>query len=82
MSNAMIGTSARSLVVRPDLDFNAVKIFSATMHADRAQLGDRITQWIADHPQAAVTEFSITQSSDASFHCVAITIFYRETARG
>lgn len=58
--------------------FNAVKVFSATMFADRAVLGDKVTAWIADHPRAEVTEMVVRQSSDASFHCIAILVFYRD----
>jgi hypothetical protein len=58
--------------------FNGVKIFSATMFADREALGDKVTNWIANNPACEVTEIVVTQSSDASFHCIAITLFYRE----
>jgi len=68
--------SAGSLVVRPDVQFNAVKVFSATMFAERAQLGEKVTAWVTDS-RVQVTEMVVTQSSDASFHCVAITVFYR-----
>jgi hypothetical protein len=61
--------------------FNGVKVFSATMFADRERLGDRVTDWIAANPQHKVTEMIVTQSSDASFHCVAITVFYLETVK-
>ena len=61
--------------------FNGVKVFSATMFADRGVLGEKVTQWMADHTHFEVTEISVTQSSDASFHCIAITLFYREPAR-
>ena len=67
-----------SLVVRPDLVFNGVKIFSATMFAPREQLGETVTTWMTDHPQLTVTEFMVTQSSDTQFHCVTITVFYWE----
>jgi hypothetical protein len=66
------------VVVRPGVSFNAVKVFSATMFADRDQLGEKVTSWIAGNSQAEVTEISVTQSSDASFHCIAITVFYRQ----
>lgn len=61
--------------------FNGVKVFSATMFADRERLGDRVTEWIAAHPHCQVTEMVVTQSSDASFHCVAISVFYFETLK-
>ena len=60
---------------------DGVKVFSATMFADRDQLGDKVTRWIAEHPSFQVTEMVVTQLSDASFHCVAITVFYREPTR-
>jgi hypothetical protein len=66
------------LVVRPDLMFNGVKVFSATMFALREQLGETVTAWMTDHPQLTVTEFMVTQSSDSQFHCVTITVFYWE----
>jgi len=67
------------LVVRANAPFNGVKVFSATMFEPRAQLGEKVTDWIASHPSAAITEFVVTQSSDAEFHCIAITVFYAES---
>ena len=70
--------ASAGLVVRPDLMFNGVKVFSATMFAPREQLGETVTAWMAANPQLTVTEFVVTQSSDSQFHCVAITVFYWE----
>lgn len=61
-----------------DRRFNGVKVFSATMMADRDQLGEKITAWIAAHPHMHVREAIVTQSSDEAFHCLAITLFYWE----
>lgn len=58
--------------------YNAVKVFSATLARKRETLGERVTQWIADNPDAVVVDKIVTQSSDAEFHCVTITLFYRE----
>lgn len=66
------------LVLRPDLVFNGVKVFSATMFAPREQLGESVTAWMTANPQLVVTEFIVTQSSDSQFHCVVITVFYWE----
>lgn len=66
---------------RRDRSFNGVKVFSATMFADRDRLGDRVTDWIAANSHLRVTEMIVTQSSDAAFHCVAITVFYAEDLR-
>ena len=65
------------VVFRLGVAFNAVKVFSATMFADRDGLGEKVTAWIANNGQAEVTEMVVTQSSDRSFHCIAITVFYR-----
>lgn len=66
------------LVVRPGHVFNAVKVFSATMFQQRDQLGEKVTEWIAANPKATITEFVVTQSSDAEFHCIAISVFYAD----
>ena len=36
-----------------------------------------ITEWIRSHPELTVFDKVVTQSSDAEFHCLAITLFYR-----
>ena len=61
--------------------FDGVKVFTATMFADRGVLGEKVTNWIAEHPENQLTEIIVTQSSDASFHCIAISVFYRQTNR-
>lgn len=66
---------------RPDLTFNGVKVFSATLFADRARLGDPITEWITASPQITVTEIAVTQSSDDEYHCLVITVFFQEHGR-
>ncbi len=61
----------------PILGFEAVKVFSATMQQDRGRLGERVTDWLRDNPGVEVAEAVVTQSSDEAFHCIAITVFYR-----
>lgn len=68
----------RSVVFRPDLSFNGVKLFTATLSADRERLGTRVTDWIAGNPQSTVTEIVVTQSSDSAYHCIALTVFFHE----
>ena len=60
------------------MNFNGVKIFSATMAQERDRLGDRITEWLREHESFEVVDTVVTQSSDEAFHCLAITVFYRE----
>src|SRR5439155_26748855 len=75
MSANQANTSGR-VTLRRDVKFNGVKVFSATMVADRDQLGEKVTAWMANNPQHKVTDLIITQSSDEAFHCIAITVFY------
>jgi hypothetical protein len=70
--------SGGSLTLRKDVRFNGVKVFSATMVADREQLGEKVTSWLAGNPNKKLTDIVITQSSDEAFHCIAITVFYWE----
>lgn len=58
--------------------YNAVKVFSATLAKKREALGERVTEWIQQNPQAEIVDKIVTQSSDAEFHCLSITVFYRE----
>ncbi len=76
--SANLGNMQGTLVVRRDVKFNGVKVFSATMVADRDQLGEKVTAWMHAHQERKVTDIVITQSSDEAFHCIAITVFYWE----
>jgi hypothetical protein len=58
--------------------FNGVKVFSATMAQERENLGERITEWLRTHPRVEIVDTVVSQSSDEAFHCLAITVFYRE----
>lgn len=58
--------------------FNGVKVFSATMVAERDNLGEKVTNWLANRPEVKLVDIVVSQSSDASFHCVALTVFYYE----
>jgi hypothetical protein len=64
-----------------DRQFNGVKVFSATMVSDRERLGDKVTDWISQHPGIEVRDMVVTQSSDEAFHCLAITVFFWEQPR-
>ena len=61
--------------------FDGVKVFSATMKRDRDILGERVTEWIAGNPHYGIVGIEVTQSSDAEYHCVTITVIWvRRTA--
>jgi hypothetical protein len=79
MSANQANTSGQ-LTLQRDVKFNGVKVFSATMVADREQLGEKVTAWMGNNPHLKVTDIIITQSSDEAFHCIAITVFFSEDA--
>ncbi|MDP1915821.1 MAG: hypothetical protein Q8L14_06235 [Myxococcales bacterium] len=59
------------------IQFTGVKIFSTTLARDREMMGETITRWIKDNPQADLVDKVVTQSSDKEFHCLTVTLFYR-----
>jgi hypothetical protein len=80
MSANQSNTSGQ-VTLRRDVKFNGVKVFSATMVADRDQLGEKVSNWLHQNPQLKVTDMVVTQSSDEAFHCIAITVFFWEDVR-
>ena len=57
--------------------FDAVKVFSATKHKERDELGEKITRWLSDREHSVeIVDTVIRQSSDSEYHCLSITIFY------
>jgi len=56
--------------------FSGVKVFTATMAKGRAALGDDIARWLKEHPGVEVVDRVVAQSSDNSFHCLSIILFY------
>lgn len=61
--------------------YDSVKVFSETLARKRAALGERITEWLRQNPDAEIVDKIVTQSSDAEFHCLTITLFYRQQGR-
>jgi hypothetical protein len=59
------------------ISFTGVKVFSTTLARDRENMGENITKWLKENPQADVLDKIVTQSSDKEFHCLTITLFYR-----
>jgi folate-dependent tRNA-U54 methylase TrmFO/GidA len=58
--------------------FTGVKVFSTTLARDRETMGETITKWLRDNPGVEVMDRVVTQSSDKEFHCLTITLFYRQ----
>ena len=63
------------------VQFTGMKIFSTTLARDREAMGDNITRWLTDNPGLEIVDKIVTQSSDKEFHCLTITLFYRERPR-
>lgn len=64
--------------------FNGVKVFSASMMALRATLDEAVTRWLEAarrRPGFELVDVVTRQSSDESFHCLSIVLFYKETRR-
>ncbi|AKU91490.1 hypothetical protein [Vulgatibacter incomptus] len=60
--------------------FTGVKVFSTTLARDRESMGDNITKWLRENPNLEILDKVVTQSSDKEFHCLSITLFFREKA--
>ena len=58
--------------------YNGVKVFSATKAKERESLGEQVTSWLRNNPDAEIVDKIVTQSSDSEFHCLTITLFYRK----
>jgi len=58
-------------------DEAVLKVFTATRAGERNSLGERVTSWLRDNPGLEIVDKTVTQSSDAEFHCIAITLFCR-----
>jgi hypothetical protein len=58
--------------------FDGLQVFSATMHNDRAVLGEKVTEWITNNkPHVGIVDIEVHQSSDDAFHCITIIVYYR-----
>jgi hypothetical protein len=55
--------------------WDGCRVFSATKAKDRAELGERVTAWLREAGVLPV-DVQVRQSSDESFHCLSITVFY------
>jgi hypothetical protein len=60
--------------------FSGVKVFSATKHKERDELGETVTRWLTgQRGKIELVDKIVTQSSDSEYHCVTITVFYNHT---
>lgn len=60
--------------------FSGVKVFSATKHKERDELGETVTRWLSNQRgRIDIVDKIVSQSSDSEYHCVTITVFYNHT---
>ena len=59
-------------------NYTGAKVFSATLARDREELGETLTYWLNKNPDVEIVDTVVRQSSDREFHCISITLFYRE----
>ena len=59
------------------MQFDGVKVFSATKAKERELLGERLTEWLDANHGVKVVDTVVTQSSDHEFHCLTITVFFK-----
>jgi hypothetical protein len=75
VSSQWVGVSAAQRGRVPSV-FDSVKVFSATVPASRAGLGEVITTWLHANRSIKLVDLVVRQSSDAEFHCLTIVAFY------
>ena len=57
----MIQGPAEGRIVLREGGFDGVKVFTATMFAERGVLGEKVTSWIAANPENQLTEIVVTR---------------------
>jgi hypothetical protein len=62
------------------MQYNAVKVFSATKAKEREELGELVTRWLSANPGIEIVDHKVMQSSDNEYHCLTVIIFYNKPA--
>jgi len=63
------------------MNYDAVKVFTATKAKEREALGEVMTAWLRRmEGEIAVVDTKVIQSSDQQFHCLTIVVFYRRNS--
>lgn len=63
-----------------DIQYNGMKVFSASKAEEREALGERVTVWLTAHPEVEVRKIQTLQSSDKAFHCISIVVLFQDPA--
>lgn len=63
--------------------FDGIKVFTASMLKEREDLSNRVNTWLEKNKLAVeLVDREIRQSSDSSYHCLSIILFYKRKASG
>ena len=63
------------------MQYDAVKVFTATKAKEREALGEVMTAWLRRmEGELEVVDTKVIQSSDQQFHCLTIVVFYRHVS--
>lgn len=58
------------------MKMSGVKVFSASKPKEREEIGTNITAWLGRNPKIEIIDKVVIQSSDATFHCLSVVLFY------
>jgi hypothetical protein len=61
--------------------FTGMKIFSTTLARDREAMSENITRWLRENRQNEIVDKIVTQSSDKEFHCLTVTLLFKERGK-
>lgn len=60
------------------MNFDGVKVFSASMKRERETLSESVNAWLSEHKDKIdIAGTAVKQSSDNEYHCITIVIFYQ-----
>lgn len=80
MQVAVVGSQnsdeSQRFVLRADVPWNAVKVFTAVLREGDNRIGDAVTAWLAEN-DVLLAEVVIAQSTSAPAGCISIALFYR-----
>ncbi len=66
-------------LVETSVPLQVIKVFSVTKAKERLVLGERVTAWIAEHPELEISRSIVMQSSDRQFHCISIVLICQQS---
>jgi hypothetical protein len=69
-------SSTMRIVVRSELPWNAVKVFTGTSEGAE-RLSAAVSAWLALNRSILLTEIVMAQSTAHDSHCISVVVFFR-----